>query len=160
MESWDELKAKYSRLLRPTFTFECHEGWIGILDRYFDVVHREMPPTATYELRQLKETLGSLRIHDASHGETLSSVRAVTHAHRLAEARSYYTCEYCGRPGVWSERRGYLTTVCEDHAVRDGDRAVRYEAEPCTYRDENGEWWIYDASADDLVKLDTPYWSR
>ncbi|AVA21954.1 hypothetical protein [Rhizobium sp. NXC24] len=160
MTTFDELRAKYPRLLRPGFMFECHEGWIGILDRYFAVIDREMPPTATYEIRQIKEKLGTLRIYDSSYGETLSSVRAVTDAHRLAEARSYYTCEYCGRPGVWSNRRGYLTTVCEDHAVRDGYRAEPCEAEPTTYRDERGVWWVYDPDSDALIETEAPEWSR
>lgn len=160
MKTFRELKAKYPRLLRSGFMFECHEGWVSILDRYFAVVDREMPPTATYEIRQIKEKLGALRIYDSSYGEPLSSIRAVTYAHALAEARSYRTCEYCGRPGIWSDRRGYLTTVCEDHAVRDGYRAEPCESEPYTYRDENGIWWTYDVETDALVETEAPDWSR
>lgn len=160
MKSWDELKAKYPRLIPAKFGYQCEIGWIGILDRYFEVLDREMPEGATYELRQVKEKLGSLRIYDSSYGETLSSVRAVTDAHALAEARSFYTCEYCGKPGVWSNRRGYLTTVCEDHAVRDG-----YRAEPCedgdyTYRETDGIWRRYDPDLDAFVETEAPDWAR
>ena len=160
MTTFEELRAKYPRLLRPTFMFECHEGWIGILDRYFAVIDRELPDGAVYELRQVKEKLGALRIYDSSYGETLSSVRAVTEAHALAEARSYYTCEYCGKRGVWSNRRGYLTTVCEDHAVRDG-----YRAEPCedgdyTFREKDGVWRRYDPDLDAFVEVEAPDWAR
>ncbi|TBE45416.1 hypothetical protein ELH02_14070 [Rhizobium ruizarguesonis] len=160
MKTWNELKAKYPRLLRTGFFFECHEGWVGILDDYFVVIDRELPSEATYELRQVKEKLGFLRIYDSSYGEPLSSVRAVTYARALAEARSYHTCEYCGRPGVWSSRRGYLSTVCDDHAVRDGYRAEPCEAEPYTYRDENRIWWTYDVEVDALVETEAPDWSR
>jgi hypothetical protein len=160
MKTFAELKAKYPLLIRPVFLIECHEGWIGILDRYFAVIDRELPATATYEIRQIKEKLGTLRIYDSSYFEPLSSIRAVTDAHRLAEARSYHTCEYCGRPGVWSNRRGYLTSVCEAHAVRDGYRAEPCEAEPTTFRDENGIWWIYDPNLDAMIELEAPEWAR
>jgi hypothetical protein len=159
MKTWEDLKAKYPRLIPPHFGFQCEIGWIGILDRYFEVIDREMPQDAVYELRQVKEKLGTLRIYDDSYGETLSSVKAVTEAHRLAEARSYHTCEYCGRPGVWSNRRGYLTTVCEDHAVRDGYRAEPCEAEPYTCRDERGVWWAYDVDTDAMTETEAPDWS-
>lgn len=160
MKTWDELKAKYPRLIPPRFGFQCHEGWIGILDAYFAVIDREMPEGAVYQIGQIKEKLGSLRIYDSSHGETLSSVRAVTDAHALAEARSFYTCEYCGKRGVWSNRRGYLTTVCDEHAVRDGHRV-----EPCsdgdyTFREADGTWRRYDPELDAFVPSEPPEWAR
>ena len=54
----------------------------------------------------------------------------------------------------------YLTTGCEEHAVRDGYRAEPCEAEPTTFRDENGIWWTYDVEADTLVETEAPDWSR
>ncbi|MBY5462104.1 hypothetical protein [Rhizobium leguminosarum] len=160
MKSWADLKAKYPLLLRPGFLFECHEGWIGILDAYFAVIDRELPLTATYEIRQIKEKLGTLRIYDSSYGTPLSSVKAVTDAHALAEARSYYTCEYCGKRGVWSNRRGYLTTVCEEHAVRDGMRAEPYADSDYTYRAADGVWRRYDPDLDAFIEVEAPDWSR
>jgi hypothetical protein len=160
MKTFDELRTKYAHLIRPGFFIECHEGWIGILDRYFAVIDRELPEGVVYEIRQVKEKLGSLRIYDSSYFEPLSTVRAVTDAHRLAEARSYHTCEYCGRPGVWSNRRGYLTTVCEDHAVRDGYRSEPCEAEPTAFRDERGLWWTYDVETDGMIETEAPEWAR
>lgn len=160
MKTFDELRTKYAHLIRPGFFFECHEGWAGILDRYFEVVDRELPEGVVYEIRQVKEKLGSLRLYDSSYFEPLSSVRAVTDAHRLAEARSYHTCEYCGRNGVWSNRRGYLTTVCEDHAVRNGYRAEPCDAEPTAFRDESGVWWVYDVDTDAMIETEAPEWSR
>lgn len=153
MKSWDDLKAKYPHLIPARFGFQCEIGWIDILDKYFEVVNREMPPTATYEIGQIKEKLGSLRIYDSSYGETLSSVRAVTDAHALAEARSFYTCEYCGKHGVWSNRRGYLTTVCEDHAVRDG-----YRAEPC--EDGDSSEMVVTAPGGATIRISIPLYHR
>lgn len=158
MKTWTDLKAKYPRLLPTTFMFECHEGWLSIVDRYFDVVDRELSPTETYELRQVKEKLGSLRIYD--HGVVTSSSVPIRNAHALAEARSFYTCEYCGKRGVWSNRRGYLTTVCEDHAVRDGYRAEPYVDSDYTYRAADGIWRRYDPDLDTFLEVEAPDWSR
>lgn len=161
MMTFEELKAKYTRLIPDGFRFECFEGWVGILDEYFSVVDRVLPPVAVYELRQVKEKLGALRIYSRSDGVDDYYERAVSHARMLAEARSYHVCELCGRPGRWSNRRGYLTTVCEEHAVRDG-----YRAEPCesdegnVYRDEIGKWWRYDPELDAFIETEVPQWAR
>jgi hypothetical protein len=156
--TFDDLRAKYPRILRQTFGFECEVGWIRILDDYFAVVDREMPADATYELRQIKEKLGSLRIYD--YGPATDNPK-VQEAHRLAEARSFHTCEKCGRPGVWSNRRGLLITVCEEHALDpDFGRAEPIESGDYTYRDESGDWWVYDTDADALVKSEAPDWAR
>ena len=160
MKTFDELRAKYPNLIPAKFVFQCHEGWLGILDAYFAVIDSGMPEGAVYSLRQVKEKLGSLRVYDSSYGETLSSVRAVTDAHALAEARSYYTCEYCGRPGRWSDRRGYLTTVCEDHAVRNGYRAEPIEDSDYTYRETDGVWRRYDPTLDEFIEVEAPDWAR
>ena len=32
MMTFDDLRAKYPRLLRPTSHFMCHVGWVSILD--------------------------------------------------------------------------------------------------------------------------------
>lgn len=160
MKTWDELKAKYPRLIPAKFGFQCEIGWLWILDRYFEVVDREMPESATYDLRQVKEKLGSLRIYDSSHGETLSSVRAVTDAHALAEARSLHTCEYCGRRGRFRKRRGYLTVTCDDDAYQNGAMAIPEEPEPRDYRQTSDGWIVYDPDADAFVESEPPEWAR
>ncbi len=158
MMTFDELRAKYPRLGLGDVGFQCEQGWAKILDRYFEVVDREMPKDAVYELRQVKEKLGTLRIYDSSYGETWASVKAVTEAHRLAEARSYHVCEYCGQSGVWSSRRGYLTTVCENHAVVDGYRAEPVESDTYAYRDESGVWHKYALDLDAFIESEPPKW--
>ncbi len=146
-----------SRLLRPTFVFECDIGWIGILDAYFAVVDRVLPEGALYQLRQVKESFGSLRIYDSSRCETTESVRAVTEARRLAEARSYHICARCGKPGRWSNRDGVLLTVCEEHAVDpDFGRAVPIESRTYRYRDDDGTWQAYDPDIDAFVPSEAP----
>lgn len=158
MKTWADLKAKYPRLIPERFGFQCEIGWLSILDRYFAVIDRELPRGVDYPLRQVKEKLGGLRVYD--HCAATSGSTPIREAHALAEARSFHTCEYCGRPGIWSDRRGYLTTVCEDHSVRDG-----YRAEPCedgdyVFRETDGIWRRYDPTLDAFVETEAPEWAR
>lgn len=160
METWNDLKTKYPRLIPARFGFQCEIGWIGILDAYFEVIDQEMPQNAVYELRQVKEKLGMLRIYDSSYGETPSSVRAVTDAHALAEARSLHTCEYCGQRGRFRKRRGYLTVTCDDHAYQNGAMAIPEEPEPRDHRQTRDGWIVYDPDVDAFVESEPPEWSR
>lgn len=134
IKTYDDLKAKYHRLLSGRVGFQCEIGWLRILDEYFAIADREMPQDAVYEVRQIKEKLGTLRIYDSSYGETLSSVLTVTEAHRLAEARSLHTCEYCGQRGRLRNRCGYWTVTCDEHAVQNGAMAIPEDPEPRDYR--------------------------
>jgi hypothetical protein len=158
MTTYEELKAKYPRLIPTSFGFQCESGWLDILDRYFEVVDRELPTDAVYEVRQIKEKLGTLRIYDSSYGETVGSVRAITDAHALAEARSLHTCEYCGRRGQFRKRRGYLTVTCDDHAFANGALAIPVEPEPQYHRREGDGWVVYDPDVDAFVESEEPKW--
>lgn len=156
--TFDELRAKYPRLLKRDFHFMCHEGWIGILDRYFEVVDRELPEGAVYELRQIKEKLGTLRIYDSSYDEPLSSIHVIREAHALATARSLHTCEHCGKRGRFGRRRGYLTVTCDEHAVRDRVLAIADEPEPRDYRQTENGWEMYDPDLDAFIPSEPPEW--
>lgn len=158
MMTFDELRAKYPRLLRRDFHFMCHEGWSSILDRYFTVVDRELPDGVQYTAKQIKEKLGTLRIYDSSYDEPLSSITAISEAHALATARSLHTCEVCGQRGRFRRRLGYLTVTCDEHAVRYGVVAVPDEPEPRDYRQTDDGWQIYDPDVDAFVASEPPDW--
>jgi hypothetical protein len=81
------------------FVFLYENGWLHILDKYFEVVERELPAGVDYKIGQIKEKLGTLRIYDNSYDSTAGAVNAIADAHALAEAHSLHTCEYCGRRG-------------------------------------------------------------
>ncbi|KQQ72457.1 hypothetical protein ASF70_13095 [Rhizobium sp. Leaf321] len=157
--TFEELTSKYSDLLPEHIGFQCEPGWAGILDQYFAVVARELPPGATYEVAQIKEKLGTLRIYDSSYSETLSSLTAVAEAHALAEARSLHTCEYCGARGRFRKRRGYLTVTCEEHATQNGAYAVPEEPEPRDYRQTSDGWIVYDPDVDQFIEAEPPEWT-
>jgi hypothetical protein len=158
--TFEDLKAKYSDLLPADIGFQCERGWVGILDQYFAIVEREMPADDVYQVAQIKEKLGTLRIYDSSYSETLSSVVAVTEAHALAEARSLHTCGYCGARGRFRRRRGYLTVTCEEHAIQNGAYAMPDEPEPRDYRQTQDGWIVYDPDTDEFVETEKPEWAE
>ncbi|CUW87569.1 hypothetical protein [Agrobacterium genomosp. 2] len=156
--TFDDLRAKYPRLLRPSTHFMCHEGWVRILDRYFEVVDGVMPDGETYDIGQIKEKMGTIRIYDSVYGDAWASVPAVTEAHRLAEARSLHTCEYCGQRGRLRKRRAYLTVTCDDHAFQNDALAIPEEPEPRYHVQTAGGWEVYDPDADAFVESVPPDW--
>lgn len=159
MMTFDDLRAKYPRLLRPETHFMCHEGWAAILDRYFAVVDTAMPDGETYRIGQIKEKMGTIRIYDSVYGDAWASVAAVTEAYRLAEARSLHTCEYCGQRGRLRKRRAYLTVTCDDHAYQNDALAVPEEPEPQYYVQTADGWEVYDPDVDAFVPSEPPEWA-
>jgi hypothetical protein len=159
MMTLDELKAKYPRLLRRVW-FEHRGGWADILDAYYAVVDHVLPPTGLYEVRQIKEKMGALRIYDHVSGADLDAVKAIADARELAEARSYYACEWCGMPGVLRNRQGYYTTTCDDHAVYEGRMAVPLDPPAEVHIGTNGgkRWKRYDPDLDMFVPSEAPKW--
>lgn len=69
---------------------------------------------------QVKEKFGGLRFYvdSAPRGSGLFD------AIRKAEAKSFETCEECGKPGKQVSVRGWQRTRCEEHTPQD---AVREE---------------------------------
>jgi hypothetical protein len=155
----DDPTAKYPRLLPNSFVFPCEPGWYDILGAYFAVVDHLLPTYATYRLRQVKEKLGSLRIYSRTSDLPLELDRQLYAAKELAEARSYYVCEYCGSPGCLRKRRGYFTVACEEHAERDGRMAVPVDLSPRIHiGSAMSGWRVYDPDLDAFVECDEPTW--
>jgi hypothetical protein len=153
-----ELREKYHRLIEPEFIFEHEPGWIGLLDEYFSVVEKVLPASSIFHLRQVKEKLGTLRIYTHI-SDDAGDTSAIHEAYRLASARSHYVCEYCGRPGVLRNRRGYYTTTCDEHAVRDGVEAIPVEPAPDIRVGSGGVWRRYDPDLDAFVDAEETDWS-
>lgn len=153
----DELKAKYPRLLKGVW-FEHREGWVDILDAFFAVVDHVLPTDASYEVRQIKEKMGTLRIYDHVEGATEEAASVIADARELAEARSYYACEWCGRPGVLRDRQGYYCVTCDEHALYEGRMAVPLDPPAELHIKSHGEWRRYDPDLDCFVTSEKPTW--
>lgn len=155
----DDLKDKYPRLFPSHFVFLCEDGWEDILDAYFAVVDHLLPPDAEYRPLQIKEKMGSLRIYSRTSEISPELDRQLYAAKDLAEARSYYVCEYCGQPGCLRKRGGYFTVACEDHAARDGRVAVPLNPPPRIHvRSARSGWRVYEPDIDAFVECDEPEW--
>ncbi|AYM66198.1 hypothetical protein G6L68_25270 [Agrobacterium fabrum] len=155
----DFLRAKYPRLIPEVFGFECFDGWLQLLDDFFSVVDRELPEGATFRLLQVKEKLGGLRIYFRLDDDIDDEISQRIHdAYDRAAARSYRTCEICGKRGRFSKRGGLLTVVCEEHQIDgDGRKAVPQEPEADYYRRANREQWQrFDYDANVFVPCDPP----
>ena len=99
------LRDKYPRLIPNPFGFECNAGWVGLLDEFFAAVERELPPTAVFQLRQVKEKLGTLRIYFGIDGDVPVEVwRAINEAESRAQAWAYEQ--------AWQLLHGRLSRPC------------------------------------------------
>ncbi len=152
------LRAKYPRLLPDLFGFECNAGWSDLLDDFFAVVDRVLPADATFRLQQVKEKFGGLRIYYHIDAVVPPEVhKEIAEADLRAEARSEHICETCGKRGRMSNRGGYYTTVCEEHAEVDGRKAIPMEPEgSCRVGSKDAGWRRYDFDSDMFVPCDPP----
>jgi hypothetical protein len=159
MMTFEALKLKYPRLLRAAW-FEHREGWADILDAYFAVVDHVLPPESNYEVRQIKEKMGTLRIYDALKNVPPETAKAIADARELAEARSYYACEWCGQPAILRNRQGYYTTTCDEHALYEGRMAIPLDPPAVLYVGARGgeSWRRYDPDLDAFVESEAPDW--
>ncbi len=112
--SWREdiIKACPTIFFRDTY-FECGDGWKNILIGLFhnlEELAKQMPPEdkeyGIYVI-QVKEKYAGLRVYMTSASERMYELIDE------AEAKSYKTCEECGKPGLLRGVR-WLYTACED----------------------------------------------
>jgi hypothetical protein len=175
MNNFDDLKAKYPRLIKPDFVFECGVGWLGIFDRYFGEVDALLPTDIQWSNRQIKEKFGTLRLYcealwpgkkptaifavdflnvglshrrEGDDGEYAEIDKKLAWARYLAEGRSGHTCEVCGKRGVLRQDYGWYFTACEEHA-KDGGPVVGEAV--LTFDDKR---YRFDPDLDDLVEIE------
>jgi len=95
-------------------------GWVSsllnVLHKHYGLTKRKPCHCRKYKANhpcasQVKEKLGGLRFY-----MTHSSVEIEKHIDE-AEAKSYKTCEECGQDGELRNDAGWLTTLCETHAI-------------------------------------------
>ncbi|WP_429819091.1 hypothetical protein [Ensifer sp. B1-9] len=153
-----DLRAKYPRLVPDPFVFECKAGWLELIEDFLRVVDRVLPADASFRLQQVKEKFGGLRIYYGIDSVVPDDVWAeVGEANLRAEARSEHICETCGKRGRMSNRGGYYTVVCEEHADEDGRLAIPIEPESFSrIGGKSGGWRRYDFETDAFVPCDPP----
>src|ERR1700722_8566292 len=96
--------------------FTHDDGWFDILwrlcvDLEFLVAEFEQKTECQFEILQVKEKFGGLRIHVNNANDPIRQ-RIET-----AIQESLHTCEVCGQPGALREG-GWIKTLCDEHAIR------------------------------------------
>lgn len=139
---------------------ECEVGWLPLIDRALTELDAF---GVTYEVRQIKEKMGDLRLYIWPPAElSVENQRRWNDFIDLAEARSRYVCETCGQPGRLRKRpHGWYLTACEKHA--DSDRGYATPVEDDTiYRgraddaDSTQSWERYDPDLHTWVPSEAP----
>lgn len=171
-----KLMSKHPRLTVPRIDGwgRIGFGWISIVDRFFDVVDRVVPADVEFDVTQIKEKFGGLRLScRVARQEAISDFYAIDTgtpsirnegdtspspwenelrmARILAEQRSLYTCENCGQPGRL-RHRDVLFTACDKHATDiKGNVAEVYEQNPVVRVDDRR--YRYNPEEDTLEEV-------
>ena len=167
-----KLIRKHPRLSRPRLHgWEIGVGWIGLVDRYFDVVDHVVSEHVGFKVVQIKEKFGGLRLYCQPVLPQMKTKQAdddviVSHQPRklerwelelqmaktLAEQRSYFVCERCGQPGRLRVRDCYYFTACDEHATKkDGQIADVVDNHSIIRID--GRRLKYDPNKDEMVEV-------
>jgi len=102
-----------------SFGFQHDDGWFGIVWRLCEhleplVAEMEQAGGGEFEVLQVKEKFGGLRIH-VKHAND-----AIRQRIEVAIQESFHTCEICGQPGKLREN-GWIKTLCDAHASARGE---------------------------------------
>lgn len=123
-------RAEYERI-RDTYPdlvagvgFQCDAGWFPIIERYLVKVRAllDAHPGSTYELRQVREKMGGLRLYA---GASEAIHEAVFAAYRAAEREADHTCEICGEPGRLVQIDRLYATRCQAHD--EGGKEIQWQ---------------------------------
>lgn len=108
----NELLRKHKVRLEDSLSHRIPTGWIPLLDRTFDKL---LDAGWDRRVSQIKEKLGSLRIHLAQHSKELQRIVWA------AEEESMSICDICSAQGKIVNKKGILAARCEAHEnVGDG----------------------------------------
>lgn len=159
------LALRFGGLLRKNIVFECGGGWAELIERLFTDLDKIIPADIDFHVVQIKEKMGGLRVYYSPLPKAATDQLRwdIYRLISLAEARSYHTCEECGRPGKLRSRGGFFFVGCDRHADEDGDdhrgcrAAIVEQKHPFYERFEDAtKWHRYDPELDDFVPCDPP----
>ncbi len=157
---YERIRARFPELV--TVGFECMGGWYPLLERMFEDIRTAIPEGQEHDwnLRQIKEKFGTLRIYFWDYGSAPRKQRGGPQArglqavHRqldiavmLAEFRAERTCDVCGSQG-WHLVRGGIQGWHMTRCLAHGDGGLPL-GEPSRRRGA----LEYDEKADALVDL-------
>jgi hypothetical protein len=117
--TWFDTGGDIKHTLMPR-GFTHDDGWFDILWRLCEdleplVTEMEQETGSQFEILQVKEKFGGLRIH-VNHAND-----AIRQRIEAAIQESFHTCEVCGQPGTLREGT-WIKTLCDEHAGAGGAR--------------------------------------
>ncbi|CAN7427385.1 hypothetical protein LJR231_002767 [Phyllobacterium sp. LjRoot231] len=151
----DELRSKYSDLFADTVKFRCPEGWVSILDKYFDDVRAALPSGVKLKFVEVGEKYGALTIDIETTEYPASDIRRrLGRAENLADARSEHTCPDCGERGTMRDDGSWMFVACDRHS-----RNVKPAENHNARYGSHGRYFVYDELSDGFVELPVePNW--
>lgn len=116
-----KLVEKYPKLYRDyggdpretcmTWGFSCGDGWYSIIEELSEKI-AELDKDNQVVADQVKEKFAGLRFYYHIEGENNSLFDKVEKLIAKAEAKSFKTCERCGKPGS-VKGKYWVTTMCD-----------------------------------------------
>lgn len=109
----NDLREKYEDILSHNCIFAVGKGWHSLVKNLLHTINSYVartPLDGVFEIVQLKEKFGGLRVYCNNEDQFIEGVIA------LAECLSNNVCEVCGSPGQNLIKGGWLKTRCKDHA--------------------------------------------
>lgn len=108
-----------------SFGFECGDGWFQLIWNLCENLEKQIeeelnelnPKEATkallnndysFKVQQVKEKFGGLRFYISSGSDEIYNLI------EEAENKSETICETCGKPGLLSNDRGWVSTLCKN----------------------------------------------
>lgn len=97
------------------YGFQCDEGWKNLIELalYEMVRNSDEKDIPYFQVTQVKEKFGGLRIYYNTRVDTPKETRGIIHGViSTLEDISYKTCEMCGRPGTIRKTK-WIRVLCE-----------------------------------------------
>ena len=111
MNNIDTLVNKYAMF--NTIEFYCGDGWFNLLDTmgYLIQAYKDKNPELKFEIDQVKEKFGELRVYFTGTDPYLEGVID------FATNMSSHVCELTGDVGFLYKRNGWVKTLSEQKAI-------------------------------------------
>lgn len=105
------------------------KGWVPVIDILCGCIQNYVDNTTRYTKDgplkpeqvtcvQMKEKFGGLRFYTDGNDEEVEGMI------RMAEYMSYHTCQDCSSQEDIGRTKGWITTLCRNCAIGNGDRAM------------------------------------
>lgn len=159
------LIGRYPRLFRGHSGYPtCGDGWSDILTRMCVRIAAATNGCRPDALRivEIKQKTGGLRVQCEANGVPDDVMDRVGDAVELAEARASSTCEKCGAEGRIHDDRGFLQTLCGDHAAGDlVEERPHHRGLHLRWRSVDGKLHLvrcrrYDRGSDTFIDVPVP----